>query len=358
VSETANRSAIHLPERHPEERRAPSPSSTAAAAPALPATDAPRLPASSGFLQQPDTSSTHTTGKRSIVSFLRPKKVPLIGGVRLTTLVRVLAQLLFFCGTVAGWVATVMVLNRRTAKDPDGDHSNPFDGSSALVFVHAAFGIATLTQLLFLERIIFRARAERYAHVHPGALLPRTFRIEMSSRGGVGGRRSNDSSLALAPWNRPSLPTYAAALRDGAAGTGDVEDAAIAAPPPPAYGNTRGSQMLLSGFMTTELRQQARAARGSQFSERSERPVSYMSHDSDWIEISDASRARQLEDTLTRLEEGNSSTASVAAAAPPATAHDHTRSGSVDSTATITVRSTPTAQGLFATLSARDPCVH
>jgi len=31
-------------------------------------------------------------------------------------------------------------------------------------------------------------------------------------------------------------------------GTGDVEDEIIAAPPPPAYGNTRGSVLLLSAY--------------------------------------------------------------------------------------------------------------
>lgn len=52
--------------------------------------------------------------------------------------------------------------------------------------------------------------------------------------------------MALAPWSRPPLPTYANAV--GFRGTGDVEDAQIAGAPPPEYGNTRGSTLLLSTF--------------------------------------------------------------------------------------------------------------
>jgi hypothetical protein len=173
-------------------------------------------------------------------------------------------------------------------------------GSAAGAFVHVAFSIAVLTQILFLERVIFLLRAERYVHLHPGAILPRTLRLDRQRRG----RGDDRAALAIAPWNRPPLPTYAAALRESGHGTGDVEDAAIAVPPPPAYGTTRGSTMLLSGFMSTELRAQARAARGSQISEVSLRPVSYLSRDGEWEERRDADRARRVEETLSRLEEG------------------------------------------------------
>jgi hypothetical protein len=107
------------------------------------------------------------------------------------------------------------------------------------------------------------------------------------------------------------LPTYAAALAESGAGTGDVEDGLIAAPPPPAYGKTRGSMVLLSGPMSATLRAQARQAResvgsGSRESvlgESSSRPMSYVSRDEDWEERADAERARRLEETLARLEE-------------------------------------------------------
>jgi len=59
--------------------------------------------------------------------------------------------------------------------------------------------------------------------------------------------------MGFAPWNRPQLPTYAAAL--GFRGTGDVEDEAIARPPPPAYGNTRDSTLLLLGSLPENIQE-------------------------------------------------------------------------------------------------------
>ena len=99
-------------------------------------------------------------------------------------------------------------------------------------------------------------------------------------------------------------------------GTGDVEDNIIAVPPPPAYGNTRGSTLLLSGFISDTLRAQRRerlraAGRNSgsiRSSMMSSRPVSYASHDGEWEERQDASRAARLEETLARLEEARVST--------------------------------------------------
>ncbi|KAF9649895.1 hypothetical protein BDM02DRAFT_3128021 [Thelephora ganbajun] len=44
-------------------------------------------------------------------------------------------------------------------------------------------------------------------------------------------------------------------------GTEDVEDNHIAVAPPPAYGNTRGSTLILVGFISSELREQYRLAR-------------------------------------------------------------------------------------------------
>jgi hypothetical protein len=109
------------------------------------------------------------------------------------------------------------------------------------------FCIAVIGQLVFLERRIYRLRAERYTFLHPGEMLPRY--TERTLPGG-------DLSFAFAPWNRPPLPTYAATLAQSGHGTGDVDDHLIAVPPPPAYGNTRGSTLLLSGFLRDSLRAQ------------------------------------------------------------------------------------------------------
>ena len=105
----------------------------------------------------------------------------------------------------------------------------------------------------------------------------------------------------------------------------------IAVVPPPAYGNTRGSTFLLSGFLRESLRAQRPVSVHSQTSqaqsqlgrsrsgdgdlERGEgvgagvdgersRPVSYQTIDEEWEVIQDMGRAMILEETLTTLEGG------------------------------------------------------
>jgi hypothetical protein len=133
-------------------------------------------------------------------------------------------------------------------------------------------------------------RAQRYAFLHPGEILP-------TSRRG----QAMDSSIAFSPWNRPPLPTYAAALAQSGVGTGDVEDNLIALNPPPAYGNTRGSTLLLSGFLDARLRAERPLSVRTEMSQQ-DRPLSYVSNDSEWEVIQNAERARQLEETLSNLE--------------------------------------------------------
>ncbi|KAL0571225.1 hypothetical protein V5O48_010732 [Marasmius crinis-equi] len=199
-------------------------------------------------------------------------------------------------GTIAGWAVAIVLLGRKQKQQnsqTNGDGPQQGGGISSSIFIHVVFAIATLGQLLFLERRLFRLRAERYAHLHPGEILP-------SHRSG----RRLDPSVALSPWNRPPLPTYAAALAQSGAGTGDVEDHIIAQPPPPAYGNTRGSTLLLSGFLRNSLRAQRPSSVHSANSgtTRTERPVSYRSTDAEWEAVQDARRAQRLEETLATLE--------------------------------------------------------
>ena len=314
----ASSSSTSLPERHPADREQ-TPSSDAAANP----NDPPRSPS-----RAESTNTTSTTGKRSLISFLKPKRIPTFGGLRLTTLAMFCFQLALFACTLTGWILVVQRMQKgetgappEPAPKPSGDSSGDkkaaeataeiFNTTSAQIFVHVAFGIVSLAELIFLERSIFRLRAERYAHVHPGEILP-------SAR-----RRSQEATMGFAPWNRPPLPTYAAALAQSGVGTGDVEDNIIAIPPPPAYGNTRGSTLLLSGFLSDALRAQRPRSNGSvqsQPSQRSsqrssrstrsnrdeeDRPKSYMSTDPEWEARCDADRALVLEETLARLEDGN-----------------------------------------------------
>ncbi|KAI0324156.1 hypothetical protein GY45DRAFT_1211918, partial [Cubamyces sp. BRFM 1775] len=331
VSAQASASATSLPSRHPADRDAPpdvSAPSGAAAAGAVAGTstsagEPPRSPSPNG--------STDTTGKRSLISFLKPKRVPTIAGLRATSLAILIFQVCLFGGTIAGWVILIqhMQNSRSSSPSPPDSSSNSStdpgtgtdNGSTALsqvssqIFVHVAFGITCLAELIFIERSVFRLRAERYAYVHPGEILPRSSRPSQET----------STTMAFAPWNRPPLPTYAAALAQSGVGTGDVEDNIIAIPPPPAYGNTRGSTLLLAGFMSDALRSQrprssasaasaaTRASRQSWLDVRrragdgadeEDRPKSYMSVDPEWEEICDADRALRLEETLARLEEG------------------------------------------------------
>lgn len=309
--------AAPLPDTHPEDRQNPS----AAAADAAPtAAAAGETPSSPGHAATASVTSLSTSTnsvakkKRRILAFLDSKKVPSYGGLRLTTLLAFALQVLIIAGTITGWVFAVTRLahsqpsssssSNDSNENQDSNGSSPsFGGASTSIFVYVVFGVATLVQLLFLERRVFRLRAERYSYVHPGEILP-------SART----RARGEPSMGFSPWNRPPLPTYAAALAQSGVGTGDVEDHIIAVAPPPAYGNTRGSTFLLSGFLRDSLRAQrpvsaqtqaSQSSREPTMAERPDRPVSYVTVDEDWEEIQNAERARRLEETLSTLERNN-----------------------------------------------------
>ncbi|KAI0771241.1 hypothetical protein BD413DRAFT_457469, partial [Trametes elegans] len=238
----ASTSTISLPARHPADRDAAPPIEAPSSSSRSPA---PRPSSPNG--------STDTAGKRSLISFLKPKRIPTYGGLRLTSVALLAFQLCLFGGTIAGWV--VLVQHMQTAQpapslsaDPDPGSNSPsmLKQMSSQIFVHVAFGITCLAELIFIERSVFRLRAERYGFLHPGEILPRS-RARPSADG-------PSTAMAFAPWHRPPLPTYAAALAQSGVGTGDVEDNVIAIPPPPAYGNTRGSTLLLAGFLSDAQR--------------------------------------------------------------------------------------------------------
>lgn len=213
-----------------------------------------------------------------------------VAGIELPTLTRFVLQLVVFCGSIVGWVLLTKFLTRKTSGD-----GNVSGGPSSIIFMHVIFGIGALGQILLLERRIFRMRAERYSHLHPGEVLT-SFRNRQTVP---------DELIAFSPWNRPPLPTYAAVLAQSGRGTGDVEDNVIAQQPPPAYGNTRGSTFLLSGYLNESQRLQ-RPVSAHTTSSRLERPRSYVSRDDEWEEVQNAERARQLEETLAKLERSGS----------------------------------------------------
>lgn len=274
-----------VPPRHPADRDV-----EAGPTPAAPPAEQAHTPA--------DTASTHSSGStRKLIALLRPKRT--FYGIQSTTFLFFLAQLAAFGGTIAGWVLLTTRLSVLSSKE--SDDGSLLSSSSSQIFVHVAFGVACLMQLILLERRIFRMRGERYCAVHGGTLPTHRQRL----------RDGPVPGISIAPWNRPPLPTYAAALAQSGVGTGDVEDNIIAQPPPPAYGHTRGSQLLLSGFMSDSLRAEYRARAANAGSRpgsavgsvRSSRPVSYVSQDEEWEERLDRMRAVRLEETLTRLEE-------------------------------------------------------
>jgi len=257
-----------LPERHPADRD----HST------VPADAANPPPPSS---QQYAPTSPSTTAKP--LGFLKHRKC--LGGIQLSTLLIFVTQVLVLCGSITAWVFTTQIL-RRMAQGLPG-------GQASFMLVHIVFVIVVIGQIVFLERRLFRLRGERYSHLHPGEVLPRHRTIPIHPH----------TAIAFAPWNRPPLPTYAAALAQSGVGTGDVEDHLIAAPPPPAYGNTRGSTLLLAGYLRESLRAQRPLSATSQTPAPStERPSSYVSGDDQREAIQDTDRARRIEETLGRLE--------------------------------------------------------
>jgi hypothetical protein len=163
--------------------------------------------------------------------------------------------------------------------------------NSSSIFVHTAFTFMVCVEAYFIERSIFQLRVEHYAHKHPGDILPTSLR-----RGAL----QRSTSLAR---QRRSLPTYGSVLASSGVRTGDVEDSMIVQLPPPAYGYTRGSRLLLTGYLRNSMRARAREGGDDRAGQLSERPISYLSRDEEWEERLEAARARAVEEALGQLEE-------------------------------------------------------
>ncbi|KIM33613.1 hypothetical protein M408DRAFT_326286 [Serendipita vermifera MAFF 305830] len=302
----------YIAPKSPEIRQSSTTSAPPSPLPARHPADRPNEPAPDVASQTPSITETvpvqSTTGTSSgKKSWFRRLS---LGGISILSIIRILLLLAFMGATGAAWGLTITRFGvPQSAEEAAGDmppssadnNNNNDNGGwgppafSSIVIVHVSFTIVTLVQLVFLERSIFHARAERYMYKH--GMAP-----------GEAG-----TSMAIAPWNRPPLPTYAAALTESGVGTGDVEDNLIAIPPPPAYGNTRGSKLLLAGMLRESLiRQLNRSSQQSRISEVSRapptpremeegpksRPLSYDASE----EIDNAKRALDLEVALAKLE--------------------------------------------------------
>ncbi|KAF8510524.1 hypothetical protein BU17DRAFT_55298 [Hysterangium stoloniferum] len=251
------------------------------------------LPGSSNPNNSTTTLNTTTTPAKRIF-FIRTSPVwsKQCGGISVKTMIRFTIVIVILGGSIIGWVFGDRAFSRADVSQ---------NRKISPILMHLFFSILVLILLITLERCIFRMRVERYVYLHPGQVLPSHRRRARAAN------ELDPSRMALAPWNRPPLPTYAAAL--GVRGTGDVEDNIIAAPPPPAYGNTRGSTLLLATFLrnsvngarshlSVQSRQSQSNMRRSGASVRS-LPVSYDESE----HHSDVERARILEETLAKLED-------------------------------------------------------
>ena len=160
-----------LPTRHPADRELPP----------TPSELGPPPITNAGDNQPPAESQPQP---RRDISFFGPRFTK--QGVRASTIFLLVTQGSLLLLTIALWIIlSELVL------PPSGA------GLATSVFVHITFLTCTIVQVALFERLFFRYRAERYAMLHPGEVLPDLF-----NRG-----EQISTRLALAPWNRPPLPT-------------------------------------------------------------------------------------------------------------------------------------------------------
>ena len=160
------------------------------AAPARHSADRAPLPAPSGHGPSPITNASSNQSSAGSQPSSRPplsfRSRPNKHGVRASTIFLLVTQGSLLLLTIALWaILAKLVL-------PSTDTSKQVGVG---VCVHTTFVISTVVQIILFERLVFRYRAERYAMLHPGEVVPDLF------------NRGESTRLALAPWNRPPLPT-------------------------------------------------------------------------------------------------------------------------------------------------------
>jgi len=218
--------AVTFPARHPADRDIDLEAQVPSANYIVPITPAPGR----SFSREEDESDPASDPKNHNCPYR-------VVGLKLTTLSLCVLQFTLIIATAVGWAVAAHLIQSSSTTSSVG-----FGGSTLLVSIHVIFAIVLLVELVFLERTVFKLRIERYTYLNPGEAVPSSIRAAVPT-----------PAIPFAPWNRPPLPTYAAALAQSGVGTGDVEDHMIAAPPPPAYGNTRGSRLVLAGYMRDSL---------------------------------------------------------------------------------------------------------
>jgi hypothetical protein len=162
-----------IPARHPADRDQPPPTP-------LPVQTPITSPDGNEPTVEPRSSSAFLS------SFFRPRATKC--GVRVSTILLLVTQGSLLLFTIAFWIILAKVVL------PSSDVGRM---TAISVFIHITFIVCTIVQVVLLERLVFRYRAERYAMLHPGQIHPDVF-----NRG-----EQVSTRLALAPWNRPPLPT-------------------------------------------------------------------------------------------------------------------------------------------------------
>jgi len=175
-----------MPARHPADRPPQVPSSD------LPNED-PQSPVSSPVSS--DSSSINTVEKRT--SRWR-KKLPKFMGIHFMTLLLMCLQILFFAGTIIGWVFAAMALGGQLnipTPSPANGQNPPISDHSSSIFVDIAFAVVAIAQLIFLERR-FLPSARRTLRIQSSRRSPSDF---ASARAYVGRRHDSYGTVEPAP---------------------------------------------------------------------------------------------------------------------------------------------------------------
>jgi len=200
---------VNLPARHPADHPSQVPPSD------LP-NEAP-LPAGTSPVSS-DSSSMNTVDKST---FRWRKKLPTLLGIRSPTLVLIFVQIALFTGTIVGWIFAAIALGVQINAPPPspvgGQPPNPPDHSSS-IFVHVAFAVVVIAQLVF-SRAPCLPSARRALRLQTSRRSPSEF---VAARASVGRRHNPYGAMEPSPPSDICSSTCCEWCRDwGCRGCGD-----------------------------------------------------------------------------------------------------------------------------------------
>ncbi|KAG8860919.1 hypothetical protein FRB96_003654 [Tulasnella sp. 330] len=195
---------------------------------------AQRLPAS-----KPATPHDGSLRSRLIWTLRSTEPNKRLGGICNNTISRI-SYLLLMIGIIAvGWVLSIRAIEASPNSNQSPSEEDPGNPISSAVFVYIAFGVCSLALLIVLHHTVQQALVERHTFAHPLDVLPRYNTYE----------GDGDTYAPLQTRMRPLW--LSGSLREGRAVPVPVVEGdgpAMVGPPPPAYGRTRGSTLLLRGL--------------------------------------------------------------------------------------------------------------